>query len=97
VRFNGAGDDTLLGVLHETIKKDKGKELVFKSFKSPLLVNAKDAKVSPLHMIFDLKRVLTGKEYFRINHLLPLLFNLAWGCTLLSKNVVPRPTLKEGV
>jgi hypothetical protein len=46
-------------------------------------------------MIFDLKRVLVGKDYFKINHFLPLSFNLAWGCTLLSKNVVPRPTLKQ--
>jgi hypothetical protein len=39
--------------------------------------------------------VFVGKEYFKINHLLPLLFNLAWGCTFLGKNVIPSPALKE--
>jgi hypothetical protein len=46
-------------------------------------------------MIFNLKRVLVGKDYFKINHFLPLSFNLAWGCTLLGKNIVPRPALKQ--
>ncbi len=46
-------------------------------------------------MIVNLKRVLVKKEYFKINHLLPLLFNLAWGRTFLGKNVVPSPVLKE--
>ncbi len=77
-------DDKFLGVLHETIKRDKEKELIFKGFKSPPFINAKDVEVNPLHMIFDLKRVLVGKEYFRINHLLPPLFNIVWGCTLLG-------------
>jgi len=53
-------------------------------------------EVNPLHMIFNLNGVLVGKEYFKINHLLFLAFNLARGPTLLlSKNVVPRPILKE--
>jgi hypothetical protein len=84
-----------LGVLHEFAKEDKGKKLVFKDFRSPPLVDAKDVEVSPLHMIFNLKVVFVGKEYFKINHLLLLPFNLAQGCTLLGKSVVPRPTLKE--
>jgi hypothetical protein len=28
-RFDGAGDDTLHGILHESAKEDKGKEFVF--------------------------------------------------------------------
>jgi hypothetical protein len=95
VGFNGARNDKLFGVLHETIEKDKGKEFVFKGFKSPPFVNAKDAKVNILHMIFNLKGVLVGKKYFKINHLLPPLFNIVWGCTLLGKNIISRPTLKE--
>jgi len=93
--FDGAKDDTLLGVLHEIINKNKGKELTFEGFKSPPFINIKDAKVSSLHMIFDLKGVLVGKEYFRINHLLPPSFNIAWGFTLLGKNIILRSTLKE--
>jgi hypothetical protein len=77
VGFNGAGDDPLPSVLHETAKEDKGKELTLRGFKSPPLVDAEDAKVSPLQVIFDLKGVLVGKEYFRINHLLLPPFNLA--------------------
>jgi hypothetical protein len=48
-----------------------------------------DAEVNLLHVIFDLKRVLVGKEYFKINHLLLLSFNLVQGRTLLGKNIVP--------
>ncbi len=93
--FNGAGDDTLPSVFHETAKENKGKELALRGFRSPPFVNAEDAKVSPLQVIFYLKGVLVGKEYFRINHLLLPPFNLAWGCTLLGMNVVPRLVLKE--
>jgi hypothetical protein len=93
--FNGAKDDGVCGVLHEIVEEDKGKKFALGGFKSPPLVDAKDAKVSPLHMIFDSKGVLVGKEYFKINHFLPSLFNLVRGPTLLSKSVVPRPTLKE--
>jgi len=46
-------------------------------------------------MIFNLKGVFVGKEYFKINHLLPPPFNLARGPTLLGRNVVSKPTLKE--
>jgi len=57
--------------------------------------DVKDAEVNPLHMIFNLKGVLVGKECFKVNHLLPPPFNLAWGPTLLNKNIVPRPNLKD--
>jgi hypothetical protein len=58
-------------------------------------MDANDAEVNPLHVIFDLKGVLIGKEYFRINHLLPPMFNLARDPTLLGKNIVPKLDLKE--
>ncbi len=58
-------------------------------------MDAEDVEVNPLDVIFDLKKVLVGKEYFRINHLLPLLFNLVQGPTLRSKSTVPRPILKD--
>ncbi len=51
--------------------------------------------MSPLHVIFYLKRVIVAKGYFKINHLLPPPFNLTRGHTLLSKNVVLRLVLKE--
>ncbi len=75
-RFNGLKIDTLPRILHEIIEEDKGKKLAFGGFNSLLLVDVEDTKVSPLHMIFYLKGVFVGKEYFNINHLLPLLFNL---------------------
>jgi hypothetical protein len=93
-RFNGVGDEKLCGIFHETIK-DKGPNLAFRSLKSSPPIDAKDTKVSPLHMSFNLKGVLVKKDHFKINHFLPLLFNLAWGYTLLGKNIVPRPCLKE--
>jgi hypothetical protein len=96
VGFNGAENDGVCGVLHETTKQDKGRELTFRGFKSPPPMDVEDVEVSPLHMIFNLKGVLVGKEYLRINELLSPLFNLAWGPTLLlDKNVVPRPFIKE--
>jgi len=51
--------------------------------------------VNPLHVFFDLKGVLVGKDYFRINHLLLLLLYLVQGPTLLGKNIVPKLPLKE--
>jgi hypothetical protein len=51
--------------------------------------------MSPLHVIFNWKGVLVGKDYFKINHLLPPLFNLARGPTLLGKNVISRLAPKE--
>ncbi len=41
--------------------------------------------MNPLHMIFDLKGVIVGKDYFKINHLLPLLFNLTQECYSKAK------------
>lgn len=90
----GARNDKLLKVLHEIVEEDKGKKITLEGFKF-LLVDAKDIEVSPLHMIFDLKGVLVGNEYFKINHLLSLPFNLTRGRTLLGKNIVPRLALKE--
>ncbi len=94
-RFDGVEDDALPGVLHETTKEDKGKKLTLGGFRSPLLVDAEDIEVNPLHVIFDLKGVLIGKEYFKVNHILPLSFNLTQGPTLLGKNVIPKLVLKE--
>lgn len=48
-----------------------------------------------LHMIFDLEGVLVGKEYFRINHMLLLSYNIGFLRTLLDKRVVPRASFKE--
>ncbi len=76
-------------------KKDKGKKFDFKGFKSPLFINTKDMEVSPLHVIFDLKGVLVEKEYFKINYFLLPPFKIVRGCTLLSKDIILRPTLKE--
>lgn len=89
-RFDGARNDTFPVILHESVEKDKGKNLALRSFRFPPPVDATDAAVNPLHMNFNLKKVLVGKDYLRINHLLPLPFNLARGCTLLGNNVVPR-------
>ncbi len=58
-------------------------------------MDVEDAKVNPLHVIFNLKGALVGKEYFKINHLLHLPFNLVQGPILLGKNVVPKLALKE--
>lgn len=95
MRFDGVKDDKLLRILHEIIVEDKGKELALGHFKSPPPVNIEDVEVSPLHVTFNLKRVLVGKEYFRINYLWPPLFNLDQGCTLLGKNIVPSLALKK--
>ncbi len=62
--FNGAKDDAFLGILHGIVEEDKVKELVLGGIKSLLVVDAEDTKVNPLHMIFHLKKVLGGKEYF---------------------------------
>ncbi len=76
-------------------RKIKGKNSFLEVFKSFPPMDIKDAEVNPLHVIFDLKRVFVGKEYFRISHLLLPPFDLVWGPILLGKNVVPRPALKE--
>ncbi len=75
--FNGAGDEKLPKVLHEIAEEDKGPELTFKDFISLPAIDTKDVEVNPLYVIFDLKGVLVGIDYFRINHLLPSLFNIA--------------------
>jgi hypothetical protein len=51
--------------------------------------------VSLLHVIFYLKGVLVGKEYFSINHLLFMPYNIDQLPTLLNKKVIPRLGLKE--
>jgi len=51
--------------------------------------------MSPLHVIFDSKGVLVGKEYFSINYLLPLPYNIGHLPTLLNKRVITRASLKE--
>jgi hypothetical protein len=76
VGFDGVGVGTFPRIFHKSTKQYKGKELALGVFKSPFPINIEDAKVSPLHVIFDLKNVLVGKDYFRINHLLPPPFNL---------------------
>jgi len=95
VGFDGARNEKPLLVLHEIVEEDKGPQLAFGGLKSPSPIDTKGAKVSPLHVIFNLKGVLVGKDYFRINHLLPPTFNLIQIHTLLSKSVVPRLNVKE--
>jgi hypothetical protein len=75
VGFDGVKSDKISRVLLEIAKEDKGKEFTFGGSKS-FYVDAKDMEISLLHMIFNLKGVLVGKEYFKSNHLLPLPFNL---------------------
>ncbi len=94
-RFHGVADEKISQVFLEFAKEDKGAKFAFGGFKFPPPVDAKDTEVSPLHVIFNLKGVLIGKDYFIINHLLSPLFNLVWGCTSLGKNIVPRSNLKE--
>jgi hypothetical protein len=95
VGFNGVENDAFPLILHGTTKEDKEEELIFRGFKSSFPLDIEDVEVSPLHIIFDLKGVLVGKEYFKVNHLLPSLFNLVRGPTLLGNNIVPKLILKE--
>ncbi len=95
VGFHGVGDKKIPQVFFEIAEEDKGPKLALGGFKSPPLVDAKDEEVNPMHVIFDLKGGLVGKDYFIINHMLPPPFNLVRGCTLLGKSVVPRSCLKE--
>jgi len=53
--------DKLLGILHEIVEKDKGQEIAFRRFRSPIPINVIDMEVNPLYVIFDLKWVLVGK------------------------------------
>ncbi len=48
-----------------------------------------------MHVIFDLKGVLIGKEYFSINHLLFMPYSIGHFPTLLNKKVIPRLGLKK--
>ncbi len=95
--FDDAKDDTFLGVLLGTIEEDKQKDFAFRGFRSPPPMDVEDTKVNPLHVIFELKGVNVGKEYFRVNHFLPPPFNLAQGPTLLGKSVVTKLALKESL
>ncbi len=92
--FDGVEAETFFIVILESFEEDKGREFPFKIFKSPF-VDLEDAEVNPLHVIFNLKEVFVGKDYFRIHHLLPLPFNLTQDQTLLGKNIVPKLALKE--
>ncbi len=76
--FNGPKDDGVCGIFHETTKENKGKKRIFGGFKYFPPMSIKDEEVSPLHVIFDLKGVFVGKEYFKSNHFLPPPFNLVW-------------------
>ncbi len=67
--------------MHGSANKNKGKELIFGGFKSPLLVDAKDMKVNPLHVIFNLNGVLVGKEYLEL--ITSYLHHLTWLKVLL--------------
>jgi hypothetical protein len=62
-----------------TSEEDKGSNdlqlIASKCFKSLYYNDARNPKVSPLHIIFDFKGVLVGKQYFTINNLLILPFN----------------------
>jgi hypothetical protein len=93
--FDGAKEDALPKVLHEIVEENKGNKLTLKGFRSLPFMEAKDANVSPLHVISDLKGVLVEKDYFKISHFLLPSFNLAQGPTLLDKRIVPKPTQKE--
>jgi len=63
-KFDGPEDDGVRGVFHETTEENKGKEFALGGFTSPPPMGVEDVEVSLLHMIFDLKGVLVGKEYF---------------------------------
>jgi hypothetical protein len=69
-------DEKLPPFFHEIVKEDKGPQLALRGLIFPLPIDVKDTEVNFLHTIFNLKGVLVGKDYFRINHLLPPLFNL---------------------
>ncbi len=75
-RFHGVGNEKLPQVFLEFAKEDKGLKLAFRGFKFLPPIDVEDVEVNPLHVIFNLKGVLVGKDYFRINHMLPPLFNL---------------------
>jgi hypothetical protein len=91
VGLDNARDVKLPAILHEIGKKDtRGSKLPFRAFKSPPPVDIKDFEVNLLHVIFYLKGVLVGKEYFSINHLLLMPYSIGHLPTLLNKKVIPR-------
>jgi len=51
--------------------------------------------VNPLHIIFNLKGVLVGKEYFSINNLLTLPHSIGHHPTILNNKVILKLGLKE--
>ncbi len=65
VGFNGARDDTLLGVLHEFAKEDKGKKFALRDFRSLPPVDAKDAEVNPFSHDFQFERDLCWEGVFQ--------------------------------
>jgi hypothetical protein len=60
--FHRVGDEKFPQVFLEFAKEDKGPKLIFEGFKFSPFVAAKDMEMSPLHMIFNLKGVLVGKD-----------------------------------
>ncbi len=64
--FDGVKDEKLPPIVHEIVEEDKGLRFFLEGFRFPPLVNIKDVKMSPLHVIFDLKGVFVGKEYFKL-------------------------------
>jgi len=96
-----------------TNEEDKGSNdlqlVASKSFKSFYYNDARNPKVSFLHMIFDFKCVLVGKQYFRNNNLLIRMFNqchyhissIKWllGPSMVKwtkKYIHPNPNFKYG-
>ncbi len=69
-------------------KNTRGSKLPLKGFKYPPLINIKDFEVSLLHVIFYLKGVLVGKEYFSINHLSFMPCSIGLLPTLLNKGII---------
>ncbi len=66
VGFDGAGDEKLLGIIHETIEEDKGPKLALKCLISLPLIDVEDVKVNPLHVFFDLKGGLLGRIILKL-------------------------------
>jgi hypothetical protein len=87
-------DEKIPPVLHEIGKEDSGLEFALKGLRSLLFINAWDFEGSFLHVIFDLKGVIVGKEYISINHLLFMPYNIDHFPTLLNKRVITRWGLK---
>jgi hypothetical protein len=96
VRLDDAKDVKLPPIFHEIGKEDtRGSKLPFGGLKFPPPIDAKDLEINLLQIIFYLKGVLVRKEYFSINHLLPLPYSIGHFPTLPNKKVIPRPSFKE--